>query len=265
MTRLCMRRQVASVGQVQLGAQETMAIQHDEFSTDTLLLYAVGRIEADRTVTAAIEAHLRECSQCAAVVEEARSVAGLLRDQESRIVEPAVHVATMAESLFAEIRPDLAAAVRRVETDPLESAVGTATLMPGLRRILANLTFDSFGSAAFAGLRAGAATSRHLAYQSEFGDLDLQVTPLQRPSAPDARWRLMGQLQLHDPLPTPASISFVQADRSAIEDLPGKVDEVRITADVDSHGYFTVELQSGTWAACMVMEQAALVFPELTL
>lgn len=252
-------------GLVQAETQEPMAMQHHEFSTDTLLLHAAGKSGPDLSLSVAIEAHLQECSRCAAIVEEARAVAGVLRDQESRIVEAPAHVTAIAESLFTEIRPDLAPAADRVTIDPARSEAGTETAMQGLRRILANLTFDSVGSAAFAGLRASVAASRHLTYQSELGDLDLQVTPPQRPSAADARWHLMGQLQLHDPLTIPSSISFVPAGVTGIEDLTEESDSERVSADVDSRGYFTVELQSGTWAACMVMEQAALVFPEITL
>lgn len=239
-------------------------MQH-QFSTDTLLLYAAGMIEPDRSVTAAIEAHLRECTRCAAVVEEARSVASMLRDQDSRIVDPPAHVATMAESLFAAIRPDLVPAVGRVATHSMSSAGAAETPLGGIRRVLANLTFDSVGSAAFAGLRAGGAASRHLSYQSELGDLDLQVTPPQRPSAVDALWHLMGQLHVPDPLPIPASITFARPDLLGIGEQPERADVERITADIDPRGYFTVELQAGTWSASMVMDQAALVVPDITL
>lgn len=238
-------------------------MRHHEVSTETLLLYATGQVAPDQS--AAIEAHLRECPQCTAVIEEARSIADVLREQQSLFVEPPAHVATMAEQLFGQIRPDLTHAAPSGRAHGAGIGAGQRGLSQGLRRILADVTFDSLGAAAFAGLRAAAANARHLAYQSELGDLDLQVTPPPRPFDAGARWRLMGQLELNDPLPAGTSISFLPADLSGIDDLQSMASDDRITADVDSRGYFIAELQSGTWAACVVMEGAVLVFPGITI
>lgn len=228
-------------------------MQDHEYTIDTLLMHAAGLTGPDRST--AIEDHLKTCAACTAVVEQARSVAAVMREQRSLIADPPGHVATASERLFARVRPDL---VR-----PVDSSREPA--LEGLRRILANITFDSLGSSAYAGLRAATGASRHLAYQSELGDLDLQVSPPLRPSATDARWQVMGQLELRTPTPPRTPIIFLQADLSVIDDLQATATHERATADVDEGGYFTVELQSGTWAACMVIDDAVLVFPGFTL
>ena len=259
MTGFFTRHRVASL----VHAREMSTMQHQEITIDMLLLHAAGTIETDRSI--AIEAHLQKCAACAGVVDQARLIADLLREQRSRIVEPRADVASIAESLFTQVRPDLARVPRSQRHDDAGIVPEREAPSEGRRHILASVAFDSQGSSAFAGLRAAAAGPRHLAYQSELGDLDLQITPPLRPSAAGASWQLMGQLELRDPLSTGRSILFVQADLPAVADPGITAFNDGITADVDSTGYFVVELQSGSWAACMVMEQAILMFPGFTI
>lgn len=167
-------------------------------------------------------------------------------------------VAQMAVDLFGQVRPDL------VRMGAVPDASGFASLASRLRRIVADLTFDSFGAPAFAGLRAASRTSRHLAFQSELGDLDLQVTSPLRSSAPEARWHVMGQLDLPDPLPEGTAIRFVSGDISGddIEALPA---DAFTSAAIDASGYFSVELRSGAWAALLIAGETVVVFPGISL
>lgn len=238
-------------------------MQHDDITTDTLLLHAAGLTGPNRST--AIEAHLRECAACAAVVDQARLVADLLREQASLLAEPPAHVTVRAERLFTQVRPDLTGAAPSGQRHDVWGAAPHETSLHGVRRILANVTFDSLGSSAFAGLRAVTSGPRHLAYQSELGDLDLQITPPLRPSAADASWQLMGQLELRDPSLERTAITFQQGDLPVLDDLRETARDHRVSVDVDASGYFTVELHSGTWSASMEMEQAVLVFPGFTL
>ncbi len=246
------------------------SMRDDHVSTDTLLLHAAGMTPPN--ALAAVDNHLRDCTACASVVERARTVAAVVRAQQALIEESPASVSAMAEGLFARVRPDLTTTAQAadgvIDNVAHEPANEVASRLDRLRRFVGSLSFDSLGSPAFAGLRATEAGPRHLAYQSELGDLDLQITSPLRSSADDAIWHVMGQLELHTPSPGRVEIEFLVADRRGTDRLAGATeahDARRITAMVDDSGYFTVELPAGTWAACTVMDEAVLVFPEFTL
>lgn len=240
-------------------------MQDRHITIDALLLHAAGMPPLDGST--GIDDHLRVCMSCSAFVEHARHIGTAVREQQSLIVEPPLPVASMARGLFAQVRPDLAGAAPSARTLQERSETAHAAPLEGLRRVLGNLAFDSLGSSAFAGLRATGAGPRHLAFQSELGDLDLQITSPLRPDAEDARWRMMGQLELRTPASERVEIEFLLADRDVTDRfaVATAADEARgVTAMVDDSGYFSVELPAGTWAATTVMGEAVLVFPEFT-
>lgn len=235
-----------------------------EVTTEELLVYAAGRTGPE--VSAAIEAHLSGCPDCAALVERARTIAGVLREEQSLMADPPADLARAAKDLFARIRPDLVAAAAPEGLESLRHAVEAVASIRGLRRILAELTFDSLTSAATIGLRSAASKSRHLAYQSELADLDLQIVPPSRPLQRDARWQLMGQVEFSDPPSGAVPLVFLRSDASVLDDAPLATEaSERIATSLDSRGYFTVELPAGTWAACMAIGEAVLVFPGIDI
>lgn len=65
-----------------------------------------------------------------------------------------------------------------------------SALQQALRRVVAVLSFDSWGiSAQAAGMRGQADDSRHLLFSAEGRDVDLRIAP-----APGGGWRLAGQV-----------------------------------------------------------------------
>jgi len=239
-----------------------VAMNHDEHTTDTLLLYVTGKLDRDGSST--IEAHLRDCAKCSASVERASVIADVLREQRAVIQEPPARVGRMAADLFGRVRPDLVRSTVSGGEVIAQIAPGSGSLPSRFRRIVADLTFDSLGSSAFAGLRAASRTSRYLAYQSELGNLDLQFTsPLRSPAA-DGRWRVMGQLELVDPLPADTAIRFLRDDVAG-DDVREPPKDESTSAAVDARGYFTVDLPPGAWSAHLVVGETVVVFHGISL
>lgn len=248
-------------------------MRDDHVATDILLMRAAGVAPPDSS--SAVEDHLQRCHACASVVERARTIAAVVRGQQALIEEPPASLPVMAKGLFARVRPDLTASTPHSDgmIDKVTNAPDKAFGAPldRLRRVVGDLAFDSFGASAFAGLRATEAGPRHLAYQSELADLDLQITSPLRSSADDAVWKVMGQFEFRTPSTGRVEIVFLLADRNVTDGSVGATagtaadDARRVTAMVDDSGYFTVELPAGTWAACAVMDEAVLVFPEFML
>lgn len=240
-------------------------MQDRHIPIDALLLHAAGMPPLDGST--GIDDHVRGCTSCSDVVEHARLMGAIVREQQFLIVEPPLPVASMARGLFAQVRPDLTGAAPAARTFQKRSETAHAAPLEGLRRVLGNLAFDSRGSSAFAGLRATGVGPRHLAFQSELGDLDLQITSPLRPDAEDARWRMMGQLELRTPASGRVEIEFLLADRDFTDRFAAATaaDDARgVTAMVDDSGYFSVELPAGTWGATTVMGDTVLVFPEFS-
>ncbi len=132
-----------------------------------LVALAMGELEqaeAD-TLRARLDAEpsLRETYECLA-----HSV-GFLRAEAG--AAPSDEALCAAKRLLRDSRPG---ALERLEE--------------GLRRIVASLDFDTRLTPAVAGIR-GAATAAQVAFSSEAGDLDIEITP-----AGVENWRIAGQV-----------------------------------------------------------------------
>ena len=197
---------------------------------EQLIAYAAGDLAGP--AADAVAAHIGGCPGCAATVARYRGVAAAVAADDS--VPPPAAIVARAKAIFPRREPAAAGA------------------LAALRRVVADLTFDSRGGFALAGVRSGGGGSGRayqLAYESEAGDLDLQLEP---PAAPDARWRLLGQVGLDDDLP---------GIRVALA-APGG-DAPLAETEADPHGVFDLAAVPGTYDLSVALPTAVIVVPNL--
>ena len=209
---------------------------------ERLIAYAAGEVGGD---AAAVASHLTVCPDCAATVARYRFVETTLRGDDSPPVPPAT--LARAKALFADLRrADV------VETRP---AAPPRDRRAPVRRVLAGLTFDSraaFGSGlGFAGVRGGAGAAYRLAYESEAGEVDVQVEP---PAGGDAEWRLLGQVAVDEATP---------GIRVALT-VPGS-EAPAAEVEADEQGVFAVAAMPGTYDLSIRLPAALLILPELAV
>lgn len=196
---------------------------------EQLIAFAAGEL-ADRRA-ADVADHLKTCRSCAGTVARYRSVAS-----------------TVAADRAA---PSAAAVARAKAIFPRRSGTATAPLAV-LRRVVADLAYDSRGGFALAGVRSGGgatADTHRLVYESEAGDLDLQLEP---PGAADGRWRVLGQVDLNGDVP----------DLRVLLTAPGS-DEPLAAVDADAQGIFDLSVRPGTYELRVVLPSSVLVVADL--
>lgn len=180
----------------------------------------------------AVAKHVVGCAACAATVARYRMVRDFVRTDEA-FAPPAVAV-SRAKSLFIPPAPSPA-----------------RDLFAPLRRIVAELVFDSGGgfAPALAGFRGGG--DRHLTYEAESIEIDIQVTPLVEP---EGEWRVLGQLA---------------ADREpgivALEAVPVGRREAVASTTSDEHGVFELQMPAGTYDVVARFPDAEVVVSDLEL
>ena len=194
---------------------------------ETLLAYAAGELaEAE---AAPVAARLAVEPEAAATVALYRAVRDTVANDDS-VAPPAAFLAR-AKGIFPR-RP-------REATGPLAA----------LRRVVATLSFDSRSGLALAGYRGGAAAGYQLAYESDAGDVDLQLEPGAAPAAP---WRLLGQVGVDDETP---GIRVVLAPVGAAAPAA--------ETEADPHGVFSAQVMPGTYEMTVTLPTAVMVVPEL--
>src|SRR5262245_43463966 len=114
-------------------------------SVETLVDLAEGRQPAEADL-----GHVSSCSICNAALMQLSEVIRLMRSDQSEVAPRDVLNAAM--SIFVPVD------------------------RPGLRRLIATLTFDSFNATPAFGFRSSLPTSRQLIYSAPETDLDLRVT-----------------------------------------------------------------------------------------
>jgi anti-sigma factor RsiW len=196
---------------------------------DHLLAYVGNQLDA--AAAAVVGAHLSGCADCAATVGRLRLVADTVRADAAAVPPP--QVIARAKALFAPNRLRLA-----------------RDLVGPLRRIVAQLTFDSRGgqAAALAGFRGGTA-SYQLAFAGAGAEVDLQLEP---PLEPGSGWQLLGQVAT-DEAPAPIVVEIVAAGEDAVV--------ARTTTD--EHGVFNFAAPAGRYDFVVTLPDLMLVLPNL--
>lgn len=188
---------------------------------EQLLAYAAGELSGE--AAAAVERWIRSDADAAATVSRFRAVADAVRTDRSEA--PPADSLSAARALF---RP-----------------VGSASLLDRVRRVIAELVYDSRRQPALVGIR-GAEQGYQLSFESEFADVDLQIEPV----AGAATRRVMGQI-------TPRGSARAAAVAFSIE---GERDAVR-TAAADDGGLFSVETTVGSFDVTITTSDGVLVLP----
>ncbi len=213
-----------------MGSEKSNMVNHPELEE----LLAFASTEEDVGLPE-IQAHLATCAECAGTVRRYRLIAVTLREDDA-IVPPPAAVARAKALLSAQ---------------PSGAAAPARDVLAPLRRIIAELIFDSAGGLApgLAGFRGSG--DRHLTYVAESVQVDLRLQP---PLEPDGFWRVQGQLDAEERLPL-ATVDMVR---------PGRDDAVA-RATTDLHGVFSLEAPAGRYDILVRLPGVIRVLPGLDL
>lgn len=187
----------------------------------------IGHLAAGSPAGSGVGRHLASCRACA----ETAALLALVRDtvvDDARHPVPATAVAR-AQALFGADR----------------AGRGVAAPLAALRRIAADLVFDSWGRLApgFAGVR-GNGESRHLVWQAGEFDIDVQVQPGEAGIG-----RLLGQVTAPEGEP---ALTCVLSDRTGA---------AVATAELDEFGGFALDAPAGEFDLLLETTDAILVLP----
>lgn len=197
-------------------------------SDEQIIALAAGELQGSeaQTVHEAIQRH----PELARRVERLRTIIATLRTDDS--VAPPPEVVQKARDIFAATR------------------AGRPGWAEQLRRVVAELVFDSRVRPALAGFR-GLAESFQLAYAVGATEVDLRCEPL--PGSARERWTVTGQVVSQTSLPT-----HVTLKRCGTE-------EVCAAVQTDEHGVFLVEAPTGCYDLVLELPGQAVVLPQVEL
>lgn len=202
-------------------------------SGEQLIAYAAGEI--DEAAGIEVAGHVTDCTKCAAVVARYRLVQDVMRADVAP--EPPAALVTRAKGLF--------------RADPETQAAVRPDLLQPLRRVIAELVFDSGAgqSPALAGFRGGG--ERHLTYVADSVQVDLRVRP---PLDQGGAWRVQGQVDADKLVP------------AAAVDLAPTGEELAVAqATTDEHGMFDLAAPAGRYDLLIHLPCALQVLPGLVL
>ena len=201
----------------------------DHPNDEQLIAYAGDELNrADATV---VPDHVVSCARCAGTVARYRMVRDLVRVDEADV--PPVATLARAKALFSAPTPFPA----RDRLAPL-------------RRIIAELVFDSGAglNPALAGFRGGG--ERHLTYEAEAIEIDLQLQP---PAAQGGAWRLLGQIAAEPEAPT------------VLEILPAGEDAPVSAARADEYGMFQLSAPARRYDVVARFPDKLVILPGLEI
>jgi hypothetical protein len=197
---------------------------------EELLAFASGE---DVPEVSPLATHVSGCAECAGVLARYREIANTVRADDAPL--PAASVVARAKALFAE----------QMAPEPARD------LLAPLRRIVAELIFDSGGglTPALAGFRGGG--ERHLTYVAEAVQVDLRLVP---PLEPEGAWRVHGQLDADDQLPL-----------ALVDMVPPGMDDAVAQTMTDQHGVFALAAPAGRYDMLVRLPDVIRVLPGLDL
>lgn len=143
--------------------------------------------------------------------------------------------------------PDAPPALLHAALGLWQQAHQPSVLQQALRRVVAVLSFDSWGlSAQAAGMRGQADDSRHLLFSAEGRDVDLRIAP-----APGGGWRLAGQVLGPD-----------ETGRIALASADGGAEQH--SATLDELGEFHLDgLAPGRWTLTLETAHEVVELPTI--
>jgi hypothetical protein len=216
---------------------------------DDLFAWAAG----DRAGREAVGAHVATCAACEQTAAAWTLAAVTVRADDAPPIPAALRaraVALFADAPFLAPTPMLAptadplAAVR----DAVAAAANEAAA--GLRRLVAVVTFDSWGALApgFAGVRSGGpGRERQLSWMAGALEVDLQASRVA-----EGAWMLLGQVA------APAGTAV-----RAVELAPAGEARAVATAEPDEFGAFDLAATAGAWDIRVRLDDALVVLPGL--
>lgn len=197
-----------------------MSVEYEQ-----LIAFAAGELSGE--TARAIERELSVNPAAARTVELFRSVRETLQADDS--VAPPADVVSRAQALFK----------------PGPSS--WATCLDALRRVVAELTFDSRPAAALAGLR-GACSAHQLSYHSALADVDVQVE-----RGADELCHVTGQV-------SPTGSALPQ-EVALVPRAGGDV----VRASVEADGVFALNAGVGAYDLVVRFDNEALVLPDVPM
>jgi hypothetical protein len=212
---------------------------HDELNFETRMInYVRGTNDPE------LAQHIAICPDCQASLDTIRML-----DDTRQLTGPLPslpdQLATTLETLLPRIRPDLVKPAAPSLIDRAREHVAT---------IIADLIFDSAATPEVAGLRGTSGRTRQLAFVSDLADLDIELTPQ------DDAWLVTGQLGLDD-VPEGLIIRFIPAGEDPLDTAVSGARE----ADLTDEGYFSLTLPAGEWTAAVTMDDATIVFRDISV
>ena len=198
-------------------------------TNEQLILYATGELEP--TEAAATEAHLLSSPQATKYIEIVRSVLQTMQTDDTEVPSLALIKSTIATFSEGEKRSPL------------------AWLEP-LRQVVAQLIFDSRTQPTLAGFR-GSTDGYQLAYESEFGRVELGVT---QPQTHSNTFRLRGQTTTEQ-----------QREFGSVALLITGNAEPHAIAEMDKHGRFKIDTMPGTYDLAIQLGEDALIVQEISI
>jgi hypothetical protein len=202
---------------------------------EVLLAFAAGVAGPLGQAAAAVAAHVAGCPDCAATVRRYRLVEATVRADAASGPSPAA--LARAKAAFAPAPPA-----------PVAAPVGA------LRRVVARLTFDArVDTYGMVGVRAARELGRdsfQVAYESEVGEVDLQIEPEDDAAG---TWRLLGQLSTEGEGQAQVALAPAGGEGAVAE------------ADADADGMFDLVAASGRYDVLVRLPEAELVLPGLDL
>jgi anti-sigma factor RsiW len=207
-----------------------MTAPHHPIPDEQLLAYAADELAPD--AAASVADHLSGCRDCATTVHLYRLAAATVRASD-------------------ELAPSAAALARAKAIFPQRSPL--AELLAPLRRIAAELTFDSRSGSALAltGFR-GDLSAYQLAFVGGGAEVDVQLEP---PAADSSRWHLLGQVTTD--LPTPSATVYLTTPETA--------DRAVAEATADEHGVFGLTVLPGRYDLLVHVNDTIIVLPDLEI
>ncbi len=188
---------------------------------EQLIAYAAGELAGE--AVGAVEQAARNDADAAATVSRFRAVADAVRTD--RTEAPPAESLAAARALF---RP-----------------VSSPSLLDRVRRVIAELVYDSRRQPALVGVR-GAEQGYQLCFESEFADVDLQVEPV----AGAATRRVTGQITPRGPARAATVVFSIGGEGAAVR-----------TAAADDGGLFSVEMTAGSFELTITTADGVLVLP----